>query len=111
LYFICLNADLERQFEFVQQTWVDNPVFAGLFFETDPLIGHRGDEDTFTVPTSLLLAGSRPPFVRSAAVGISSCRVCKRSSRWELTDPLLLEVVSKSRPHSQGLETWGWLAN
>jgi Dyp-type peroxidase family len=54
LYFICLNADLERQFEFVQQTWVDNPVFAGLFFETDPLIGHRRDGDIFSVPTSLL---------------------------------------------------------
>jgi Dyp-type peroxidase family len=65
LYFICLNADLERQFEFVQQTWVDNPVFAGLDFETDPLIGHRRDDDTFSVPTSLLRrrAHDVPPFV------------------------------------------------
>jgi Dyp-type peroxidase family len=54
LHFICLNADLERQFEFVQQTWVDNPVFAGLYFETDPLIGHRGDGDTFSVQSRLL---------------------------------------------------------
>ena len=27
LHFICLCADLARQFEFVQQTWLDNPVF------------------------------------------------------------------------------------
>ena len=65
LYFICLNADLERQFEFVQQTWIDNPVFAGLYFETDPLIGHRRDGDTFSVPTSLLRrrAHDLPSFV------------------------------------------------
>src|SRR5262249_31676611 len=25
LHFMCLNADLERQFEFVQQTWLNNP--------------------------------------------------------------------------------------
>jgi len=39
LFFICLNADLERQFEFVQQTWINNPVFGGLHGEVDPLIG------------------------------------------------------------------------
>lgn len=39
LLFICLNADIERQFEFVQQTWINNPVFGGLSREVDPLIG------------------------------------------------------------------------
>ncbi|HEX8144165.1 MAG TPA: Dyp-type peroxidase [Pyrinomonadaceae bacterium] len=45
LHFICLNSDLERQFEFVQQTWINNPVFGGLNGEVDPLIGNlaRGD--------------------------------------------------------------------
>ncbi len=41
LHFICLNADLERQFEFVQQTWLNNPVFAVLPNETDPLTGDQ----------------------------------------------------------------------
>lgn len=41
LHFICLNTDLERQFEFVQQTWVNNTVFGGLDQETDPLIGNQ----------------------------------------------------------------------
>ena len=50
LHFICLNSDLERQFEFVQQTWVSNPVFDGLDGEVDPLVGDllRGDS-IFTV--------------------------------------------------------------
>lgn len=41
LYFICLNSDIERQFEFVQQTWINNTVFGGLDNETDPLIGNQ----------------------------------------------------------------------
>lgn len=50
LHFLCLNADIERQFEFVQQTWVNNPVFGGLDGEVDPLVGNltKGDE-IFTV--------------------------------------------------------------
>jgi Dyp-type peroxidase family len=45
LHFICLNSDIERQFEFVQQTWINSPVFGGLYSEVDPLIGNlpKGD--------------------------------------------------------------------
>lgn len=45
LHFICLNSDIERQFEFVQQTWINNPVFGGLNSEVDPLVGNldKGD--------------------------------------------------------------------
>jgi Dyp-type peroxidase family len=39
LHFICLCADLARQFEFVQQTWLNNPVFGGLAGEVDPVVG------------------------------------------------------------------------
>ena len=39
LVFICLNGDIERQFEFVQQNWISNPAFGGLYGEADPLIG------------------------------------------------------------------------
>src|SRR5262249_25456272 len=38
LLFICLNTDIGRQFEFVQQTWVLNQNFSVLFDESDPLI-------------------------------------------------------------------------
>ena len=42
LLFICLNTDIARQFEFVQQTWILNRSFADLYDEADPLIGPRG---------------------------------------------------------------------
>jgi Dyp-type peroxidase family len=45
LHFICLNANISRQFEFVQQTWANNPKFDGLYNDTDPIIGPR-DPDT-----------------------------------------------------------------
>jgi Dyp-type peroxidase family len=49
LLFICLNSDIERQFEFVQQTWVNNPVFGGLNGEVDPLIGNINKTETASV--------------------------------------------------------------
>jgi len=39
LYFMALNANLRRQFEFIQQTWINSCKFAGLSAERDPLIG------------------------------------------------------------------------
>jgi Dyp-type peroxidase family len=39
LLFVCLNGDIERQFEFVQHTWLNNPNFAGLNGEVDPVVG------------------------------------------------------------------------
>ena len=51
LYFICLNANLTRQFEFVQHTWLSNPNFNGLYDDADPLVGaRRPDGTTFTQP-------------------------------------------------------------
>jgi Dyp-type peroxidase family len=42
LLFMCLNTDIDRQFEFVQQTWLLNSSFATLFQEVDPLVGPAG---------------------------------------------------------------------
>ncbi|HEU0301571.1 MAG TPA: hypothetical protein VFR37_19075 [Longimicrobium sp.] len=39
LHFICFNTDLGRQFEFVQNTWVNSMKFDGLYVDADPLIG------------------------------------------------------------------------
>ena len=50
LYFICLNSDIERQFEFIQQNWINNPAFFGLAAERDPLISARRSTATMTVP-------------------------------------------------------------
>jgi deferrochelatase/peroxidase EfeB len=52
LFFMCLNGDLERQFEFVQQTWVQNSSFHGLASERDPLIGQRQNADGYSIPTN-----------------------------------------------------------
>jgi deferrochelatase/peroxidase EfeB len=51
LRFICLNANISRQFEFIQASWLVNPKFDGLD-EGDPLIGNRAPEstDAFTIP-------------------------------------------------------------
>jgi deferrochelatase/peroxidase EfeB len=41
LHFLCLNAALARQFEFVQDAWVSSAAFAGRAGEQDPLLGNR----------------------------------------------------------------------
>ena len=72
LQFICLCADLARQFEFVQGAWIAGTKFAGLPHEGDPLMGNRlsapDEPDTarFTMPRagcpSRVVEGL-PPFV------------------------------------------------
>ena len=49
--FMCLNGDIERQFEFVQKAWLLNPNIQGMEKETDPIVGHGGNR-CFTVPTA-----------------------------------------------------------
>ncbi|ESY03074.1 cytochrome P450 [Mesorhizobium sp. LNJC399B00] len=51
LLFMCLNADIERQYEFIQQTWVSSATFQGLVAEKDPTIGSRGGDGRFTIPS------------------------------------------------------------
>jgi len=41
LHFICLNANISRQFEFIQNAWLANAKFDGLTGEADPLLGNR----------------------------------------------------------------------
>lgn len=52
LHFICLNAAIDRQFEFVQNQWANNPKFGELYDDPDPLIGVLDESDgsacTFT---------------------------------------------------------------
>ncbi|MEO6561611.1 MAG: hypothetical protein ABIN99_00995 [Nitrosospira sp.] len=42
LFFICLNANIERQFEFVQRTWINGIKFNGLYDEDEPITGSYG---------------------------------------------------------------------
>ena len=41
LHFICLNANISRQFEFLQSAWIANTKFSGTTGENDPLLGNR----------------------------------------------------------------------
>lgn len=41
VHFLCFNANLSRQFEFVQSNWALNPNFAGLSQDPDPLLCPR----------------------------------------------------------------------
>ncbi|MGH2751693.1 MAG: Dyp-type peroxidase [Actinomycetota bacterium] len=64
LYFMCLNGNLARQFEFVQHTWINNPKFDGLYDDADPVVAARSASGrTLTIPT--------PP-VRRRVTGVPS---------------------------------------
>ena len=41
LQFVCLNANISRQFEFLQNAWINSSKFSGLTGESDPLLGNR----------------------------------------------------------------------
>jgi Dyp-type peroxidase family len=50
LHFLCFNADIARQFEFIQEEWLHNSVFDSVEQEVDPLIGRaRQDSGRFTI--------------------------------------------------------------
>jgi deferrochelatase/peroxidase EfeB len=52
LLFVALCSDLERQFEFVQQTWINSPTFHGLKNEPDPIVAWEDAKTrVFTIPT------------------------------------------------------------
>jgi deferrochelatase/peroxidase EfeB len=52
LLFMCINGDIERQFEFIQQTWLVSPAFHGLTGEQDPLTSRDGESSTgYLVPS------------------------------------------------------------
>lgn len=53
IFFIACNADIERQFEFVQQRWARNPSFVNLHAD-DPLVG---SSDPQTFPKAMSLPG------------------------------------------------------
>ncbi len=67
LYFVCLNSNLARQFEFIQHSWLNDPGFNLLDDAADPLVGTRnGYGGTFTVPARPIRRRYRelPQFVR-----------------------------------------------
>jgi Dyp-type peroxidase family len=65
LQFLCFNANIDRQFEFVQQQWSNNPKFAGQDADADPLLGMH------QAPAAM---GTNPPvFTRQSDVKTGVC--------------------------------------
>jgi deferrochelatase/peroxidase EfeB len=53
LLFMCLNTDIEGQFEFLMQTWLLGRDFEGLENEADPIVGQNRTacQRTMSIPT------------------------------------------------------------
>jgi Dyp-type peroxidase family len=50
VHFLCFMADIERQFEMIQSSWLNDEKFGGLYDELDPMLGAPGPRDAvFTV--------------------------------------------------------------
>ncbi|OHV88182.1 cytochrome P450 [Mesorhizobium sp. ORS 3428] len=71
LLFMCLNADIERQYEFIQQTWVSSNSFQGLVGEKDPTIGARDGGGRFSIPSweKVTVLKDMPQFVTTKGGG------------------------------------------
>jgi hypothetical protein len=64
VHFLCVNASLRSQFEFVQQNWCNNPHFGGLNDNADPLVSHHDDSgetgSRMTIPREAAALRTRP---------------------------------------------------
>ena len=49
LHFLCFNTNIQRQFEFVQQTWINSPKFMGQHDSSDPITSPT-DGGAFEMP-------------------------------------------------------------
>ena len=58
LHFICLNANISRQFEFLQNAWIASTKFSGLTGESDPLLGNREPISGCPVTGNFTMPGS-----------------------------------------------------
>jgi deferrochelatase/peroxidase EfeB len=71
IHFLCLNANIARQFEFVQGAWIASAKFAALTGEQDPLLGNREPFPTSPIaepqPTDGFTRPGAPPHCRHAS--------------------------------------------
>jgi hypothetical protein len=70
IHFLCLNANIARQFEFIQGAWIASAKFAALTGEQDPLLGNREPFPTAPIakpqPTDGFSRPGAPPQCRHA---------------------------------------------
>ena len=83
IHFICIAANILRQFEFVQNSWVMNTKFDALTEQSDPLIGNR--EKIAGCPfTNTFVAPQQSRGVRTRIMDYASIR---NRSRWRVFFP------------------------
>jgi Dyp-type peroxidase family len=101
--FVCFMADIERQFELIQGTWLNDEKFAGLYDEGDPVLGAAPERTgLFTVqatPLGRRVGGlSRFVSVRGGAYlfmpGIPALRFLG-ALQTDPTDPASLEPIDE----------------
>jgi len=91
LYFICFNAQINRQFEFIQNAWCNNNKFDGLNDDIDPIVGFPFRETAF----------------RNSAFTIQGCPVRKK-----INDiPQFVFVRGGAYFFMPGMEALKYLAN
>src|SRR5438034_8888788 len=61
LHFICLSANISRQFEFLQNAWIANTKFSGVTGESDPLLGNRESIPGCPVTGNFTIPGDGTP--------------------------------------------------
>lgn len=66
VHFLCVNASIKSQFEFVQQVWVNNPAFSGLLNNRDPIAGNNDPLETPGAAPSSMVVPGRPAALRTA---------------------------------------------
>ncbi len=91
LQFVALNANLGRQFEFVQHSWLNDPKFAGLTTDLDPLVTPRTPDGVFTIPdqpfrTRVRVCRSSSPRWAGRTSSCPDCRALQLSGGWGLPD-------------------------
>lgn len=70
LMFIALNANITRQFEFIQHSWLNDPRFNGLYGQADPIVGASNDNQFATSPNPVsAYCTGLPRFVTVAGGG------------------------------------------
>jgi Dyp-type peroxidase family len=87
MIFIAINANIARQFEFLQQTWLNNGKFGGRYDERDPLMTHGAGR--MTLP-------SQP--VRRCVEGIERFVTMKGGGYFFLPSVRALEFLAHLEP-------------
>jgi hypothetical protein len=87
-----LNANIERQFEFIQHAWITSPNFAGLHDEADPLLSGRTESaGVMTIP-------GHP--MRRRCTGLLPHVTVRGGAYFFLPSLRALRYLASARPHS-----------